>query len=196
MNENIDINKELKAKNEEMLLNKKKIDLDTSMESLMVFYNNYSNNIASEINNRICSLRNINPDSEQGKVFYNTITSFLFLTNKKLGEIINNNIETIKNKIGSISDDEYTSLLNNLSLSISNQMFDYYVENINMLSSELNQDVDEEIKNRINDYLYDLTTVKMMNMLRDKIMFAIKVINNNSEENKEVIESINEKVFK
>ena len=196
MEENFDVSKELQHKNQEMLSNKKKIDLDNSMESLVLFYSNYSTNIASEINTRVCSLRGISQDSEQSMIFYNTITSFFFLASKKLKEIIASVIIPLKEKLDTINDENYSDVLNHTYLVITNKMYDYYTESINMLSNELNQDVNEEIKNKINSYVFDVITVKMMNTLRDKFMYGIKVINNNNEENKEVMETINEKTIK
>ncbi len=193
--EDININKELQEKNQEMLLNKKIIDLDNSMESLMVFYSVYTTNMASEINSRVCFFRNIDPNSEQGKIFFNTITTFFFMVNKKLKEIITSVLEPLKAKLSNIDDKEYVKELNDKSLLITNQISDYYFESINMLLSELNQDVAEDTKTKINEYVLDTITVKMMNMFKDKFMFSIKVINNNYEENKEVIESINEKTI-
>ena len=196
MEEYIDVNKELEQKNQEMFLNKKRIDLDNSMESLMVFYSNYSMNVASEINNRICIYRNINSSSEDSKILYNTITSFFLIVSKKLKEIINNQIEPIKDKLDGLTDEEYIKKLNDISTGIIDNMSSYFKENANMLSDELNQDIDDDIKNSINKYILDILTIKMINMLRDKIMYSIKVINNNYEANKEIIENINEKTLK
>ena len=196
MEEYIDVNKELEQKNQEMFLNKKRIDLDNSMESLMVFYSNYSMNVASEINNRICIYRNINSSSEDSKILYNTITSFFLIVSKKLKEIINNQIEPIKDKLDGLTDEEYIKKLNDISTGIIDDMSNYFKENANMLSDELNQDIDDDIKNSINKYILDILTIKMINMLRDKLMYSIKVINNNYEANKEIIENINEKTLK
>jgi len=194
-NNSIDVTKELQQKNQEMLLNKKMIDLDKAMESLLVFYNNYCSNVAIDINNRICLYRNVEIESEQGKIFYNTITSFFQIVMNKLKEIINNNTSVLKRKLSSFSDEEYTNELNHISLEIINQMSDYYINNVGMLGNELNQDASDDIKTRISDYLIEMITVKMLNMLKDKVMFSIKVINNNYEENYQVIENINEKTL-
>ncbi len=194
-NNSIDVTKELQQKNQEMLLNKKMIDLDKAMESLLVFYNNYCSNVSIDINNRICLYRNVEIESEQGKIFYNTITSFFQIVMNKLKEIINNNTSVLKRKLSSFSDEEYTNELNHISLEIINQMSDYYINNVGMLSNELNQDASDDIKTRISDYLIEMITVKMINMLKDKVMFSIKVINNNYEENYQVIENINEKTL-
>lgn len=196
MEENIDVTRELQLKNQEMLLNKKKIDLDTSMESLLVFYSNYLTNIAVEVNNKICQYHEIEPNSEQGKIFYNTIMSFFIITSKKLDEIVKMNIEPIKSNLVNLTDKEYIDLLNKVSIKITDELLNYYNENINMLCSELNQDINEALKKNIERYLFDIMTIKMINMLKDKLMFSIRVISNNYEKNAEIIENINEKTLR
>ena len=69
------------------------------------------------------------------------------------------------------------------------------ITNINMLSSELNQDVSEEVKNKIDKFLFDFITIRIINVLKDKFMYTITVIGNNFEENKEIIDNINEKTI-
>ncbi len=196
MDNNIDTKEELKALNQEVLLNKKRTDLDTSMESLLVFYNNYSNNLATDINNRVCLIRHIDPNSEQGKIFYNTITGFFTIICNKLKEDIEKKIGKIKEKINTITDEEYNKELRYLSIKVVNQMLEFYGENIDMLINELTMDTDDLTKNRITNYLFEFIYVKMMNVLRDQFMYSIKVIGNNYEENKDVMESINEKTIK
>ncbi len=193
---NIDVNEQLKSKNQEMLLNKKIVDLDTSFESLLEFFNNYSTNIASDINNRICSYKNIIPTSEQGKIMFNTITSFFFIANKKLKEIVYINLSPLKAKLKDLDNTKYQQELSYLSTVVTNQMLDYYTENISMLYSELNTDTNEDVKTKIENYLFEVITIKMINNLKDKFMYTIQVITNNNKENQEVIESINEKTIK
>ena len=196
MDNNVDINKELQLKNQEMLLNKKKIDLDTSMESLLVFYSNYSTNLATEINNRICMIKNINSDSEQSKIMYNTITSFFFLLSKKLQELITKKTDKIKEKLSTIDDKEYDKELKYMSIVVINQMLEYYGETIDMLVEELTRDESDVNKDKISNYLFEIIYGKMMNMLKDKFIYSIKVINNNYEENNQVMEDINKKTLK
>ena len=196
MDSNIDISQELQLKNQEMLLNKKKIDLDTSMESLLVFYSNYSTNIATEINNRICLLKNVNSDSEQGKIMYNTITTFFFILTKKLKELVLKEVDIIKEKMNNMNDDDYNKELQYMSIVTINQMLEFYSENIDMLIEELTTDVDDTTKDRISNYLFEIIYGKMMNMLRDKFLYSIKVVGNNYEENYQVMEEINKKALK
>ena len=171
MDNNVDINKELQLKNQEMLLNKKKIDLDTSMESLLVFYSNYSTNLATEINNRICMIKNINSDSEQSKIMYNTITSFFFLLSKKLQELITKKTDKIKEKLSTIDDKEYDKELKYMSIVVINQMLEYYGETIDMLVEELTRDESDVNKDKISNYLFEIIYGKMMNMLKDKFIY-------------------------
>ena len=194
---NDDINKELKEKNQEMLLNKKKIDLDKAMESIVAFYKKYTTNkIANELNNQVCVYRGFSPDSEQGKIFYNTITTFFFLACDELKKVIESNTNPLKERLENIPDEEYSKVLNQLSLVITNYMYDYFVDKKSMLSNELNQNVSDEVKQKIDKYISDVLSLKMINMLKDRFMYAIMVIKNNSKENYKVMENINEKTIK
>ena len=196
MNNN-DINNELKEKNQEMFLNKKKIDLDKAMESVLDFYRKYAaSNVANEVNNQVCLYHGVSPNSEQGKIFYNTITTFFFLACDELKKVIIANTDPLKARLGSIPDEEYSNVLEHLSVVITNYMSDYYLEKKDMLSNELNQNVAEEIKRKIDKYILDVVSVKMINMLKDKFMYAIMVINNNNKENYQVMENINGKTIK
>ena len=195
-NNEVDLVKELEVKNQEMLLNKKRVDLDTSMESLLVFYENYSQGLSSEINNRICTLKNIDPNSDEGKMLLNTISSFLNILSNKLKELVTKKTGTIKEKLNTISDSEYNKELRYMSIHIINQMLEFYGENIDMLIEEVNSDTNELIKNKINNYLFEVIYGKLMNVLKDKFMYSIKVIVNNEEENNQIIDNINRKVLK
>ena len=191
-----DISKELELKNQEMLLNKKKIDLDKAMESLFVSFITRTPIIASEMNENICLYKNIDSNSEQGKILYNTITSFFFIASKKIEEIVTSDINPIKDKLKNLSDDEYNKELTNVSVAIINKIKDYFIENLDMLKNELNQDVSEDVKNKINDYLYRVINIKVINMIREKLMYAVIVVNNNNEENNQIMENLNEKIIK
>lgn len=195
-NNNVDVIKELQTKNEELLLNKKIIDIDTSMESLLVFYDNYSNTLANEINNRVCNYKNIDPNSDEGQMILNTVVSFLNILSTKLKELVTKKTDKIKEKLSNTSDKEYYKELRYMSIYIINQMLEFYGENIDMLIEEINNDTDELTKTRINNYLFEIIYGKLMNILKDKFMYSIKVISNNGEENNQVIDNINRKILK
>ena len=196
MDNNIDTNEELKIKNQEMLLNKKCIDLETSMESLIVFYSNYSNNLANEINNRICLIKNIDSEGEQSKIMLNTIISFFTILSNKLKELVFDKVNKLKDRINTFNDEEYDKELKYMSIYVNNRLLEFYGENIDMLMEELTSDVDTVTKDKIKNYLFEIIYGKMMNMLRDKFIYSIKVIGNNSEENNQIIQEINEKTIK
>jgi hypothetical protein len=191
MEENIDIKQTLLDTNQELLLNKKKIDLDKALESLQLFYISYTPGIATEIKKTVCSYRNIDSQSEQAMVFYRTITSFFMMASKQIKEIVDREKEPLKNKISEMSDDEYNKELGRLSLLILNKTKDYFFENASMLISELDQNVDDDTKSKIDKYVLEMLTVKVINIIKDKLMFYLKVISNNNEENKEMIDNIN-----
>ena len=196
MEENNDVIEQLKVKNQEIFLNKKIIDIDTSMDSLLLFYSNYTKNLANDINNYISSIYGIDSNSEKGKIMYNTITSFFAIYHKKLKEILFKKMENIKSRINNISDDDYNKELRYMSIKTVNLMSDYYFQNIDMLINELTEEADNTIKNKISNYFSDSVYVKIMNVLRDQFNYSIKLISNNNEENIQVIQTINEKTIK
>lgn len=196
MENSFDVNEKLKATNQELLLQKKKIDLDNSMESLSVFYSNYSTTMAEKMNDIICKYRNIDSNSDNGKIYFETITGFFSLANKKLNEIIKKNADALKEKLDTLDDENYNKELNYMSLVITNDMLEYYGESAKMLINELIDNLDEVTSDRISNYVIEVLTVKMINILKDNMMFSMKVITNNTEENNQMIESINEKTIK
>ena len=206
MENNVDLNEEIKYKNQEMLLNKKKSDLEKSMESLVLFFKFYTLNAAIDINNKICEYQNINSNSEQAEIYYKTIISFFEMTSDKLKNIIDNELSLIENKIEIISETEYNNELKIVASNIKNKLLDFFIginkeegDNtniINMLVDELSQNVNEEERNKIYKYLYDIISTKMINILNDNLMISIQLISNNNKENQEVMERINERTIK
>lgn len=196
MENSVDVNELVKATNQELLLQKKKIDLDNSMESLSVFYSNYSTTMAEKMNDIICKYHNIDPNSDDGKIYLNTITGFFNLANKKLNEIIKENANVLKDKLATLDDDSYNKELDYMSLVITNNMLDYYGESAKMLINEVIDNLDDVTCDRVSNYILEVLTVKMINKLKENMMFSMKVITNNSEENNQKIESINEKTIK
>ncbi len=194
MDGNIDISQELKAKNQEMLLEKKKTDLDKSTDSLLEFYRLYSTEtVANEIRDRICMFHNIDNNSEQAQIFSKTIFVFLNTAFNEFEKEVKTKREILKQKIKDLNDEEYNKALQLFSVSITNSLSEYYIANLEMLNAELNQNVDDETKEKIKKYLYDIIAVKMINNLKEKFIYSMKVISNNNVENKEVIDIINEK---
>lgn len=192
-----DINKEIEEKNQEMFLNKKKIDLDKSMDGLLEYLRNYSNNkIPQEVNGVICTYHGVSTNSEEGKIFFNTITTFFFLACEELKEELKKHLEPLKQKINELSDQDYIKALEFLSDRICNNMLDYFLNEKNKLINELNQGVAIETKNRIDKYIQDVLTIKVVNMIREQFMYAIAKIKNNNKENNQKIETIKEKTLK
>ena len=192
MTEEIDINEKLKEKHEEMLLNKKKIDIDNIVESLLLFFKNYSDNLSNEIIDRICMIKRID-DQNQEKEIVRTMVSALFdMVNKKLNDISLEKFNSFKDKIASVVDNEYSKKLNQISHSIINESFDYYLENGKILVDELS---DEDNKKIIYDYVMKTIYNKLLNKLKDQFAYSIKVIDNNYEENEQIINSISQKTM-
>ena len=191
-----DLNKEIEAKQQAMFLNKKTIDLDKSMESLIVFYSRYlADTVASELNSKICVYHGIGANSQQANILFNTITTFFYLSVEELKKVLETNLKPLKDKLGTLTDLEYIKALNYLSTTVTNHMLDYYIEKLDEFSNELNQNVTIENKNRINKLIFDTLTIKLINNLKDKFMYAIGVIKNNSKENVEKMNMIKEKTI-
>ena len=196
MNNNVDSKEELAVKNDTMLLDKNKYDLDNSMDSLNTFFVNYSTNtLANDINNRICIIKNIDPTSEQGKTMLNTVIGFFTILSNKFKELIIAKTQKLKDNLNTITSEDYNKELRYLSIYTNNQLLAFYEENINMLLDELANDVDNLTREKINNYLFEAIHEKMMNMLRDKFDFSIKLISNNYNANEEIMKNINEKTL-
>lgn len=208
MEDSVDVSKELAQKNQEMLHNKKTIDLEKTMESLALFFRFHTLNAASDINNKVCIDQGINPNSDQEEIYYNTLVAFFASASKALEDIIKEECSAIKDRLDALNDTEYESELKRISLSVKNRMLDYFVgikkddegrvsdetpkSGIRELANELTQNVDDETKEKIYKYLCDVISIKMINVLKDNLMISIQVIINNNRENQKVMGRINE----
>ena len=137
MDNNVDINEELRIKNQELFLNKKKIDLETSMDTVIVFFSNYTNGLATEVNNKVCEMKNIDPNSEQSKIMGYTITKFFANLADELKKKVLAGVDSIKEKIASLTDEEYINELKKMSENVISQLLQYCDENVGMLVQEL-----------------------------------------------------------
>ena len=112
-----------------------------------------------------------------------------------LKTVINERLKVIKSDIHSINSFNYEKRLNSESLIISNQMSDFYQEKIYELIDELKEYIHEHQLD-LKDYLLTLLYLKLMNTLKDKLMYYIGIINNNYDENTTMLKSINQKTLK
>ena len=83
-----------------------------------------------------------------------------------------------------------------MAILVTNHMSDYYLNNINLLVDEIASTKDVNKKNRISEYLINNLYRKVMDTLKDQLMYSIRVIDNNYEENNNIIQSISEKTLK
>lgn len=195
MENNVDVIKELQAKNEEMLLNKKILDLDKATESLLLFYSNYCNNYAVNITNNISLMKNIDINSETSAEIKQMTTSFLDIYQDNLKKELSIKIEGIKKKIATLTDDEYNKELSHAAVYVVNKISDFYLENIGMLIDEVVKDTDSDTNKRITDYLKSIVHNKLINMIKDQLTYTIRLIDNNYEENYQIMESISKKTL-
>ncbi len=137
MDNNVNIEEELRIKNQELLLNKRKIDLDTSMDSVIVFFSNYTNGLVTEVQSKVCELKNIDSNSDQSKIIGYTITQFFSHIADELKQLVLDSANKIKEKINILTDDEYKEELQNMTETVIKKMKSFCNDNVAMLVDEL-----------------------------------------------------------
>lgn len=205
MEDNIDVVKELEIKNQELFVNKIIIDLETAMESLMLFYSKkmddnkdnytYCDMVASDVINNINSFLDNPNDVLQKEKVSALVNSFFYIYKNKVNTLIPERLQEIKKDIQNIDSLNYEMKLNNESSAIIKQISDYYQENIYMLIEEIKDSVNNH-QLVFQEYLIKNVHDKLINMLKDKLIYSIKLINNNYDENTAVLQIINEKTLK
>ena len=190
-NEN-DINVALREINQKMLVNKKKIDIDNIVESILLFFNNYFNTLSDEVVNKVISLKSFDNNDSSKEIVSKLVLSFFNILENKLKDTCLNKFNSIKNDVSKLSDNECNKKLNYIASIISNQISDYYLDNAHDLINELNNDDDNK---NISDYILKTIYNRVINTLKDRLMYGIKVIDNNYEENNLKLENINEKTI-
>ena len=195
MDNNIDVVEQLKIKNHELYINKMIIDLENTMESFILFYNNFCDSFLKEIVSKITFLLDDSQNSDKKTMTNNTILSFFTMYKENVKNEIDTRTKLIRDYIKENDISNYNKKLNSEALLIVNQITDYYHENINMLIDELSQ----YIKNNelyFKDYLLNTVRHKLINTLSVQLMYSVKLINNNSDENTMMLQTINEKTLK
>ena len=195
MENNVDVVHELQIKNQELYINKLIIDLENAMESLLIFYSNYLDTNIKNINEKIISLLDDKQNIEKCEIITQVVNSFFNLFKDKLNSMIKDRLTVIKSNIQNIDTFNYEKMLNNESLIIVNQISDYYQENVYMLIDEIIPEAKLR-KLDIKDYLLNTVYLKIINTLKDKLMYSIKLINNNYDENTTMLKVINQKTLK
>lgn len=194
MEENIDVGKELAIKNQELFKNKLIIDLENAMDSLLMFYSNYCDTISNEVINTIVFYLD-KQDETSKETISNLVISFFTMFKDSLNKTIQERLKIIKSSIPNLETSNYEKKLNSESLIIVNQISDYYQENIYMLIDEIQENITEH-RLDFKDYLLNALYLKLMNTLKDKLMYSVKLINNNYDENTTILQIINEKTLK
>ena len=177
MDDNIDVVKELEIKNREIFDNKIIIDLEKTMDSLIMFYGNYCDTVSNEVINTI-NLYLDKKDDTSYEMISNLVTSFFTMLKGDLNKIVNERLTLIKADIQSINSFNYEKKLTNESLIITNQISDFYQEKIYELIDAVKDNVKEH-RLDLKDYLLTAVYLKLMNTLKDKLMYSVKLIKNN-----------------
>ena len=193
MEDNIDVEKELEKKNQELFINKMIIDLENAMDSLLMFYSNYCDSVSNEVINTTNSYFD-NKNAESFEMISNLVTSFFSMLKDDLNKIIKERLDVIKSNIQKIDSLNYEKKLSSESLIIVNKFSDFYQNNVYMLISELEENIKEH-RLDFKDYLLNGLYLKLINTLKDKLMYSIKLIGNNYDENTLMLQTINEKTL-
>ena len=194
MVEEKDIDEALKTINQNMLLNKKKVDIDNIVESIVLFFNNYFITLSIDVTDKICNSKNISIDDSYYEIIKQLVASFFKLLQSKIMETTSNKFNNIKDKIDILSDDDSIKELNSISTVIVNNISEYYLENATDLVNEINKQGGNE--KYVNDYINKIIFTKVINTLKDRLMYSIKVVDNNNEENNQIVQNISEKTIK
>ena len=193
MENNLDVQEALKNKNQELYINKLIIDLEKTMESLLMFYNNYSDTLSNDATTKIISY--LDNGTDKSAAISNLVNTFFNMIKVKLNNIVKERLDSIKNDISNIDHINYEKRLDEEALYIANQISDYYQENVYMLIDEVSKDM-TTYRLDFKDYVLNTLNRRLINTLRDKLVYSIKLINNNYDENTQMLETINEKTLK
>lgn len=193
MENNLDVQETLKNKNQELYINKLIIDLEKTMESLLMFYNNYSDTLSNDATTKIISY--LDNGTDKSAAISNLVNTFFNMIKVKLNNIVKERLDSIKNDISNIDHINYEKRLDEEALYIANQISDYYQENVYMLIDEVSKDM-TTYRLDFKDYVLNTLNRRLINTLRDKLVYSIKLINNNYDENTQMLETINEKTLK
>lgn len=205
MEDNIDVVKELEIKNQELFVNKIIIDLETAMESLLLFYSKkmddseeahtYCDIVANDVISMLISLLDNPTNIEQQEKVSALVTAFFDMYKAKVNTFVPERLQVIKENINNIDSVNYEKNLNDESTTIVNKISEFYQENIYMLIDEIEENITEH-RLDLKDYLLNTVYLKLINMLKDKLIYSIKLIGNNYDENTAVLQVINEKTLK
>ncbi len=188
--ENIDIAKELEAKNREIFFNKLNIDLEKSEELLLLSSKNQIQMIVNDLTNMISSISNDDKDVNK------TVSAFFKVVINKLNNLLKKRSLSLKEKLNNIEEVEYQKLLNETAEIVINSLEKAYLKNIQLLIDEFSNNLDDFNKNRLSNYLTDNVLTKIVNNLKENFLFGNMIIYNAFLENYERMENINKKTIK
>ena len=191
--EDIDVAKELEARNKEIFLNKLNIDLDKIEELIILSSKNQFNKLTDEVLNAIITFTSNSVSHEAVKHIVNTFF-------KSLSEKLNNHAKkrtsSLKEKLDEINKDDYLIKLEESSQLVINSIIKNYEKNVNSLIEELNSNNNDFEKQRLSNYLNDNVLKKIINNLNGMFQYSNMIIYNDYLENYERMENINNKTIK
>ena len=190
-----ELKEQIKSSNEGVLLNKRNVDVDKSMESLVSFFSEYAPTRAIDICEQICLKKGIDSKSDEGLFILEIVKTFLNNLIDELKKQLTEKKEVIKGQIDNLTDEEVNNKLRDMSMIVYNHLLEYLKikieELIDVVASNETEEVKETIRSYLNNYIYG----KIMNTLKENMMIYIHVVDNNTEENNIIFQRINEKTL-
>lgn len=190
MDNNVNIEKELREKHQELLLNKNGIDLETAMESFLLFYNNRCDVILGDVVEIIVNEYIVNVDPSKKEEAKLVIRGFFDLYKANVEKIVKDKTKEVKDTIDCIEQEDYGRKQQEMKEEIIDAASLYYLSNVVELISTIKA-CDTMCPETIDIYFLQTVFKTLIDELKDKLKYSIGTINNNFEANISHIEEIN-----
>ncbi len=194
MDNNVDTNEELREIHQELLVNKNGIDLETAMESFLLFYSNRCDVILENVIDTIINKYITNADPSKKEEAEQVIRGFFALYKTNVETIVNGKTKEVKDTIDSIEQEDYGKKQQEMKKAIIDAVSSYYLSNVVELIGTIKA-CDTSCPETIDIYFLQTVFKTLIDELNDKLKYSIGTINNNFEANILHIEEINARTF-
>lgn len=185
----VNIDEVLKEKHRELLVNKNSIDLETAMESFLLFYNNRCDVIFIDVVDVILSRYIVNADPSKKEEAKLLIRSFFDLYKSSIEKAVKDKTIEVKDSINNIEQDDYGQKQLEMKEAIIDAASSFYFSNVVELINTIKA-CDTTCPETIDIYLRTVFKT-LIDEINDKLKYSIGTINNNFEANISHIEEIN-----
>ena len=190
MNNNVDIEEELREKHQELLINKNGIDLETAMESFLLFYSNRCDVILENVIYTIINEYIANADSSKKDEAEQVIRGFFALYKASVETIVNEKTKEVKDNIDNIDSEDYSKKQHEMVDSIIKKVSENYLSTVKELITAI-KTCDANCSKTIDDYLTQKVFKILTDPLQEQLKYSMGTINNNFGANISHIEEIN-----